>query len=60
MAEGSLDYSPFRHGACSAVRGLRRRLEGEYIAVLGATETCDRFMEKAYPALLARIGLMVG
>jgi hypothetical protein len=53
MAEGSLDYSPYRYGSSRLLfRGPRRRLEGEFITVLGGTETYGRFIEKPYPALI--------
>lgn len=53
MAEGALDYSPYRFGTSRLMfRGPRRRLEGGYMTVLGGTETYGRFIETPYPALI--------
>jgi hypothetical protein len=53
MGERALDYDPCRYGASKLLfRGPRRRLEGEYCAVLGGTETYGRFIEKPFPALI--------
>ena len=53
MDERELDYSPYRYGSSRLLfRGPRRRMEGDYIAVLGGTETYGRFIEKPYPALI--------
>lgn len=53
MGEGALDYSPYRYGSSRLLfRGPRRRLEGEYVAVLGGTETYGRFIEKPFPTLI--------
>ncbi len=59
--EGTLDYSPYRYGSSRLLfRGPRRRLEGDYVAVLGGTETYGRFIEKPYPALIeATTGLQM-
>lgn len=46
------DYLPCRYGASRLVfRGPRRRLEGEYVAFFGGTETYGKFIEMPYPAL---------
>lgn len=56
MGEGALDYSPYRYGASRLMfRGPRRRLEGDFIAVLGGTETYGRFIEKPYPELIEAV-----
>lgn len=49
----SLNYAPCRYGASKALfRGPAREIEGDYLAVLGGTETFGRFIETPYPALL--------
>lgn len=46
------DYYPCRYGTSRLVfRGPRRRLDGEYVAVFGSTETYGKFIETPYPAL---------
>lgn len=46
------DYLPCRYGTSRLVfRGPRRRLEGEYVAFLGGTETYGKFVEAPFPAL---------
>ena len=46
------DYLPCRYGASRLVfRGPRRRLEGEYVAFFGGTETFGKFIETPFPAL---------
>lgn len=53
IGETGLDYSPYRYGSSRLLfRGPRRKLDGEYIAVLGGTETYGRFIEKPYPDLI--------
>lgn len=50
---GTLDYYPCRYGASKLVfRGPKRKLEGQFCAVLGGNETYGRFIERPYPALL--------
>lgn len=55
----ALDYFPCRYGASRSVfRGPRQRLDGDYIAFLGGTETYGRFIPRPYPALVEdRLGL---
>lgn len=51
--EGALDYFPCRYGRSKLLfRGPRRRAEGDYIAVVGGSETYGKFVEAPYPALL--------
>lgn len=46
------DYLPCRYGTSKLVfRGPRRKLEGDYIAVFGSTDTYGKFIETPYPAL---------
>ncbi|MGH1330505.1 MAG: DUF6473 family protein [Paracoccaceae bacterium] len=53
MGEGALNYNPCRYGKSKLLfRGPRKKLEGDYIAVLGGTETYGKFVEAPFPALL--------
>lgn len=53
VADGGLDYFPCRYGKSKLLfRGPRRSLEGDYVAVLGGTETYGKFVERPYPELL--------
>lgn len=53
MGEGALNYNPCRYGKSKLLfRGPRKKLEGDYIAVLGGTETYGKFVEMPFPALL--------
>lgn len=48
----SPEYYPCRYGTSRLTfRGPRRRLEGDYIAVFGSTETYGKFIESPYPAM---------
>ena len=48
-----IDYLPCRYGASRLTfRGPRRRLEGEFIAVLGSTETYGKFIEAPFPHMV--------
>jgi hypothetical protein len=50
---GALDYLPCRYGNSKLLfRGPRRRVEGDYIAVLGGTDTYGKFIERPYAALI--------
>ncbi|WP_102224083.1 DUF6473 family protein [Acidimangrovimonas sediminis] len=50
---GTLDYHPCRYGQSKLVfRGPRRKLDGNFCAVLGGNETYGRFIERPYPALV--------
>lgn len=61
LAESGLNYYPCRYGKSRLLfRGPRRRLEGDYVVVIGGTETYGKFVEEPYPALLERkIGMSV-
>lgn len=49
----ALDYFPCRYGTSRLVfRGPRRKLRGDYIAVLGGSATYGRFVRDPYPALI--------
>lgn len=51
--DGALDYFPCHYGASRlAFRGPRRDLSGEYIAMLGGSETYGRFVIAPFPALV--------
>ena len=53
LDQESLDYFPCRYGASKQLfRGPRRRLEGDFVAFLGGTETYGKFMETPYPAMI--------
>ncbi len=51
--QAALDYFPCRYGNSKLLfRGPRRRLQGDYIAFLGGTETYGKFIETPFPMLL--------
>ena len=53
QGEGALDYFPCRYGTSKLLfRGPRRKLEGDYVAVIGGTETYGKFVETPFPALV--------
>ncbi|WP_054300760.1 DUF6473 family protein [Gemmobacter sp. LW-1] len=52
---GAPDYAPCRYGASKlSFRGPAARLDQPYWAMLGGTMTYGKFVEHAYPALVAR------
>lgn len=55
----ALDYFPCHYGRSrNLFRGPRRRMEGDYIAFLGGTDTYGRFVPRPFPALVEdRLGL---
>ncbi|MDF1854698.1 DUF6473 family protein [Pseudooceanicola sp.] len=55
----ALDYFSYCYdGSKSRFRGPRRRIEGNYIAFLGGTDTFGRFIPRPFPALVEdRIGV---
>ncbi|MGX9356727.1 DUF6473 family protein [Roseobacteraceae bacterium S113] len=47
------DYLPCRYGASRLTfRGPRRKLDGDFVAVLGSTETYGKFIEDPFPNLV--------
>ncbi|MEM1388698.1 MAG: DUF6473 family protein [Pseudomonadota bacterium] len=49
---GGLDYFPCRYGTSKLLfRGPRRRMDGDYVAFLGGTETYGKFIDAPFPAL---------
>jgi hypothetical protein len=56
---GALDYLPCGYGASKLLfRGPRRKLEGQYCAFLGGSETYGKYVRDPYPALAeAALGL---
>jgi len=58
---GALDYGPCRYGKSKLLfRGPRRKLEGNFVAALGGTETYGKFVPHPWPDLLEReIGMPV-
>ncbi len=59
--DGTLDYFPCHYGASRLTfRGPRRDLTGEYLAMLGGTETYGRFVTAPFPTLIeAGLGIPV-
>ncbi|MBL9052211.1 MAG: hypothetical protein JNN02_00655 [Tabrizicola sp.] len=53
---GSLDYAPCRYGASKAVfRGPARDLSGNYLAMLGGTQTFGKYVQDPYPSLVEKV-----
>ena len=51
-ASDPLDYFPCRYGGSRTLfRGPKQRLDGDYVAVLGGSDTYGRFVPRPYPAL---------
>lgn len=51
--DGGLDYFPCRYGKSKLLfRGPRKRLDGDYCAVLGGSETYGKFVPLPYAALV--------
>lgn len=51
--KGALNYLPCRYGASKLLfRGPRARLEGDYVACVGGTETYGKFVEAPYSSIL--------
>ncbi|MGR3322671.1 MAG: DUF6473 family protein [Pseudooceanicola sp.] len=55
----ALDYFPCHYGTSrNKFRGPRRRLDGDYVAFLGGTDTYGRFIPRPFPALVEdRLGM---
>ena len=58
---GALDYFPCRYGGSRLTfRGPKRALSGDYIAVLGSSESYGPFVPAPFPALIEeRLGVEV-
>jgi len=55
LGECALDYYPCRYGNSKLLfRGPRQTMAGDYIAMVGGTETYGRFIEQPFPALVER------
>lgn len=56
-----LEYFPCRYGRSKLLfRGPKRKIEGDYVAVIGGSETYGKFLARPYPALLEeRLGRKV-
>jgi len=53
LGQAALEYFPCRYGISKLLfRGPRRRVQGDYVAFLGSTETYGKFVEVPYPALV--------
>jgi len=56
LGESLLDYYPCRYGKSKLLfRGPRRKLDGDYIAFLGSTETYGKYIEVPYPDLTEQL-----
>lgn len=56
LSEGALDYLPCRYGKSKLLfRGPRKKLDGDYVAVIGGTETYGKFIEKPFTALVEEV-----
>lgn len=54
--DGAIDYLPCRYGTSKLTfRGPGHDLAGEFIAVLGGTETYGKYIPQPYPSLLGRL-----
>ena len=52
LGQSALDYFPCRYGKSKLLfRGPRKRMAGEFLAMIGGTETYGKFIEKPFPAL---------
>jgi len=55
LGQCGLDYFPCRYGKSKLLfRGPRRDMAGEFIAMVGSTETYGKFIEQPFPALVER------
>jgi hypothetical protein len=53
LGVGALDYLPCRYGTSKLLfRGPKRKLNGDYIAFIGGTETYGKFIEQPFPNLI--------
>lgn len=53
MGESSLEYLPCRYGESRLLfRGPRKRMDAEYIAFLGGSETYGKFVSDPFPSLV--------
>ncbi|WP_380056427.1 DUF6473 family protein [Falsihalocynthiibacter sp. SS001] len=53
LSDGALDYLPCRYGKSKLLfRGPRRKTDGDYVAVIGGTETYGKFIEQPFSNLL--------
>jgi len=54
LGQGALDYFPCRYGKSKLLfRGPRKKMAGEFIAMIGGTETYGKFIEKPFPTLVS-------
>lgn len=55
LGQGGLDYFPCRYGKSKLLfRGPRKKMAGDFIAILGGSETYGKFIESPYAALLEK------
>lgn len=53
MGDGALDYFPCRYGKSKLLfRGPKRKLEGDYVAFIGGSETYGKFIERPFADLV--------
>ena len=53
---GALDYFPCRYGKSKLLfRGPRKKMAGDYLTILGGTETYGKYIETPYPALVEKL-----
>lgn len=54
LGQSALDYFPCRYGKSKLLfRGPRKKMDGEFLAMIGGTETYGKFIEKPFPDLVA-------
>jgi len=52
---GALDYFPCRYGKSKLLfRGPRKKMAGDYVTILGGTETYGKYIETPFPALVEK------
>ena len=55
LGQGALDYFPCRYGKSKLLfRGPCKQLTGDYLAMIGGTETYGKFIEQPFPALVEK------
>lgn len=53
LGQGALNYLPCRYGKSKLLyRGPCKEMAGEFVAMIGGTETYGKFIEQPYPALV--------
>ena len=53
LGQGALDYFPCRYGKSKLLfRGPRKKMAGEFVTMIGGTETYGKFIEKPFSVLV--------